>query len=221
MSAKEGAALRHFFAVLSRMKHIRRWGLMRCTREENLCEHSFETAVLAHALAVLRNERFGGHVSPERAAALALFHDASEIFTGDLPTPVKYDNPALRSAYAQVEQHARNRLLSMLPEELRPMYRPLLEEGGPEEEELRRLVKAADKLSALIKCREELRAGNTEFSRAEQTLRRAVEEMHLPEADCFLTEFLPSYDLTLDEQEGDDPTEITEGKDTDFHEREL
>ncbi|HIR47520.1 MAG TPA: 5'-deoxynucleotidase [Candidatus Caccousia avicola] len=212
--------MRHFFAVLSRMKHIRRWGLMRCTREENLCEHSFETAVLAHALALLRNERFGGSVSPERAAALALFHDASEIFTGDLPTPVKYDNPALRSAYAQVESHARSRLLSMLPEDLRPAYRPLLEEGGPDEEELRRIVKAADKLSALIKCMEERRAGNAEFSRAEQTLRRAVEDMHLPEADCFLTEFLPSYALTLDEQEGD-PTEITEGKDTDSYEREL
>ena len=103
----------HFFAVLSRMKHIRRWGLMRCTREENLYEHSYETAVLAHALALLRNQRFGGCVSPERAAALALFHDASEIFTGDLPTPVKYDNPALRGAYGQAEQAARERLLRL------------------------------------------------------------------------------------------------------------
>ena len=118
-TGREGDVLRHFFAVLSRMKHIRRWGLMRSTREENLCEHSFETAVLAHALAVLRNERFGGHVSPERAAALALFHDASEIFTGDLPTPVKYDNPVLRTSYAAVEAHARERLLSMLPPDLR------------------------------------------------------------------------------------------------------
>ncbi len=191
----------HFFAVLSRMKHIRRWGLMRCTREENLYEHSYETAVLAHALALLRNQRFGGCVSPERAAALALFHDASEIFTGDLPTPVKYDNPALRGAYGQAEQAARERLLRLLPPGLRPAYRPLLEEGGPGEEELRRLVKAADKLSALIKCVEERRAGNLEFSQAEKTLRRAVEEMHLPEADCFLQEFLPSYSLTLDEQE--------------------
>ncbi len=195
--------MRHFFAVLSRMKHIHRWGLMRCTREENLCEHSFETALLAHALAVLRNERFGGHCSPERAATLALFHDASEIFTGDLPTPVKYDNPTLRESYARVEAHARERLLSMLPEDLRPVYLPLLNEGGEDEEELRRIVKAADKLSALIKCMEERRAGNAEFSRAEQTLRRAVEEMGLPEADCFLKEFLPSYALTLDEQEGD------------------
>ena len=126
---KEARGVHPFFAVLSRMKHIRRWGLMRCTREENLCEHSFETAVLAHALAVLRNERFGGHVSPERAATLALFHDASEIFTGDLPTPVKYDNPALRESYARVEEHARERLLSMLPGELRPVYRPLLNVG--------------------------------------------------------------------------------------------
>ena len=112
------------------MKHIHRWGLMRCTREENLCEHSFETAVIAHALAVLRNTRFGGSVSPERAAALALFHDAPEIFTGDLPTPVKYGSRALRDSYAAVEEHARARLLGALPEDLRPVYRPLLAEDG-------------------------------------------------------------------------------------------
>lgn len=221
-TGREGDVLRHFFAVLSRMKHIRRWGLMRSTREENLCEHSFETAVLAHALAVLRNERFGGHVSPERAAALALFHDASEIFTGDLPTPVKYDNPVLRTSYAAVEAHARERLLSMLPPDLRPAYRPLIEEGGEDGEELRRIVKAADKLSALIKCVEERRAGNTDFARAEQTLRRAVEALELPEADCFLKEFLPSYALTLDELEGapDTDQENNEGKDPDCDETE-
>lgn len=194
--------MRHFFALLSRMKHIHRWGLMRCTREENLCEHSFETAVIAHALAVLRNTRFGGSVSPERAAALALFHDAPEIFTGDLPTPVKYGSRALRDSYAAVEEHACARLLGALPEDLRPVYRPLLaEDGKGGEEELRRLVKAADKLSALIKCVEERRAGNLEFARAEQSTRRAIEGMHLPEADCFLREFLPAYALTLDEQE--------------------
>lgn len=221
-TGREGDVLRHFFAVLSRMKHIRRWGLMRSTREENLCEHSFETAVLAHALAVLRNERFGGHVSPERAAALALFHDASEIFTGDLPKPVKYDNPVLRASYAAVEAHARERLLSMLPPDLRPAYRPLLEEGGEGEEELSRIVKAADKLSALVKCVEERRAGNTEFVRAEQTLRRAVEALELPEADCFLKEFLPSYALTLDEQEGiwETEQENNKGRDPDCDETE-
>ena len=117
------------------MKHIHRWGLMRCTREENLCEHSFETAVIAHALAVLRNTRFGGSVSPERAAALALFHDAPEIFTGDLPTPVKYGSRALRDSYAAVEEHARARLLGALPEDLRPVYRPLLAEDGKGGEE--------------------------------------------------------------------------------------
>lgn len=188
----------HFFAMLSRMKYIDRWGLMRNTRRENLCEHSFETAVIAHALAVLRNTRFGGNVSPERAAVLALFHDAPEILTGDLPTPVKYYNPEIRSAYREVELAAERKLLHMLPQDMRSSYAPLLCEGE-EDAELRRLVKAADKLSALIKCAEERGMGNTEFSKAELSLRRAVQEMHLPEADCFLEEFLPSYALTLDD----------------------
>lgn len=191
----------HFFAVLSRMKNIDRWGLMRNTRRENLCEHSFETAVIAHALAVLRNTRFGGHVNADRAAALALFHDSTEIFTGDLPTPVKYYNPKIREAYREVEQVAQEKLLSFLPEDLKSTYAPLL--GGTQESdrELLVLVHAADKLSALIKCVEEQRLGNREFSSAEAALRRTLEEMHLPEADCFLEEFFPSYSLTLDEQD--------------------
>lgn len=194
----------HFFAKLSRMKYIDRWGLMHNTRKENLAEHSFETAMIAHALAVLRNERFGGHVSPERAALLALFHDASEIITGDLPTPVKYYNGMLREAYAQVEEVARNRLLALLPADLQPVYKPLLDEGKsgtPEDRELFPLIKAADKLSALIKCVEERRMGNMEFSKAEISLREAVRKMSLPEVDCFMEEFLPSYSLTIDEQE--------------------
>ena len=160
----------HFFAKLSRMKYIDRWGLMHNTRKENLSEHSFESAVLAHALAVLRNERFGGGVSPERAALLALFHDATEIITGDMPTPVKYYNGALRKAYAEVEAVARDRLLALLPADLQPVYDPLLSEGrtgSPEDQALIPLVKAADKLSALIKCVEERRMGNTEFVQAE------------------------------------------------------
>ena len=194
----------HFFAKLSRMKYIDRWGLMHNTRKENLSEHSFESAVLAHALAVLRNERFGGGVSPERAALLALFHDATEIITGDMPTPVKYYNGALRRAYAEVEAVARDRLLALLPADLQPVYDPLLSEGrtgSPEDQALIPLVKAADKLSALIKCVEERRMGNTEFVQAEAAMRESLRQMALPEVACFLSEFLPSYSLSLDEQE--------------------
>ena len=191
----------HFYAMLSRMKYINRWGLMRNTRSENLCEHSFETAVLAHALAVLRNTRFGGHADPERTAVLALFHDASEILTGDLPTPIKYYNPKIRTAYREVEAVAQNKLLSLLPDDLKPSYKPILAADGDSDRDLLPLVKAADKLSAIIKCMEESRMGNTEFSKAETTLLQAVCDMHLPEADCFVEEFLPSYRLTLDEQD--------------------
>ena len=191
----------HFFAILSRMKYINRWGLMRNTRSENLCEHSFEAAVIAHALAVLRNRRFGGHADEQRAAVLALFHDSTEIVTGDMPTPVKYYSPRIRSAYGEVEKVAREKLLGFLPEDLRQDYRPLLGEPLESDRELMPLVKAADKLSAIIKCVEEQRMGNREFASAEAALRKAVEDMHLPEADCFVEEFLPSYSLTLDEQE--------------------
>ena len=191
----------HFFAMLSRMKYINRWGLMRNTRSENLCEHSFEAAVVAHALAVLRNRRFGGHADEQRTALLALFHDSTEIITGDMPTPVKYYSPKIRSAYAEVEEVARERLLAFLPKDLRPAYRPLLGEPEESDRELLPLVKAADKISAVIKCVEEQRMGNREFAKAEAALRKAVMEMHLQEADCFMEEFLPSYSLTLDEQE--------------------
>ncbi|QAT51008.1 5'-deoxynucleotidase [Caproiciproducens sp. NJN-50] len=192
----------HFFAVLSRMKNINRWGLMRNTRQENLCEHSFETAVIAHALAVLRNTRFDGNADPGRAAALALFHDAPEIITGDMPTPVKYFSPKIRSAYREVESVARERLLGFLPEDLQGVYRPLLgETAEPGDAELLKLVRAADKISAVIKCVEEKRMGNTEFCQAETALRNSVRELRLPEADCFMEEFLPSFSLTLDEQE--------------------
>jgi 5'-deoxynucleotidase len=191
----------HFYAMLSRMKLIYRWGLMRNTRSENLCEHSFETAVIAHALAVLRNTRFGGNTDPERAALLALYHDASEIFTGDLPTPVKYFNPEIHAAYRKVETVAQNKLLTMLPDDLKPCYESIFHATGEGDRELLPLIKAADKLSAIIKCMEEKGTGNSEFSKAEATLRQAVKNMHLPEADCFMEEFLPSYALTLDEQD--------------------
>lgn len=192
----------NFFAILSRMKYITRWALMRNTRQENICEHSQDVAVLAHGLAVLTNRRFGGRVDEGRCVLLALYHDAPEIFTGDLPTPVKYYNPAIRDAYRQVESVSANKLLSMLPDDLRQDYQGLLlpqeaATGYPEEY---RLVKAADKLSALIKCVEELKQGNREFQQARRATEESIRQMHIPAADCFLEEFLPAFELTLDEQ---------------------
>lgn len=189
----------NFYAVLSRMKYITRWSLMRNTQPENICEHSYEVAVIAHALALLTNRRFGGRVREDRCVLLALYHDATEILTGDLPTPVKYYNPAIRDAYRQVEEMAAEKLLSMLPEDLRDAYEPVLSACADEEEA--RIVKAADKLSALIKCVEESRHGNREFDQARIATEEAVRAMQLPAADCFLEEFLPAYALTLDEQE--------------------
>ena len=186
----------HFFAYMSRMRFIQRWALMRNTAPENVQEHSHQTAVLAHALAVIRNERFGGAVDPGLVAAAALYHDASEILTGDMPTPIKYDNPAIRSAYKDVEAVAEGKLLAMLPEGLRDAYRPVLTEVDPE---VRRLVKAADKLSAHIKCVEELKAGNLEFREAAAQTRRALEGYGMPEVRYFLETFLESFSLTLDE----------------------
>lgn len=188
-----------FFAVLARMKYISRWALMRNTRQETVQEHSFDVVVLAHALAELTNRRFGGQVNVEQCVLLAAYHDAPEIFTGDMPTPVKYDNEDIRRAYQQVEALSAEKLLAMLPADLQEVYRPLFFPGERWVEE-RRLVKAADKLSALIKCVEELGQGNREFASARRTLEEAVRGMHLPAADCFLEEFLPAYELTLDEQ---------------------
>ena len=186
----------HFFAYISRMRFIQRWALMRNTAPENVQEHSHQVAVLAHALAVIRNEKFGGHLDPGAVAAAALYHDASEILTGDMPTPIKYDNPAIRNAYKDVETLASRRLLEMLPPELRPVYEPiLLETDG----EIHRVVKAADKLSAYIKCVEELKAGNNEFREAAAQTRRALEGYGLPEVEYFLETFMDSFSLTLDE----------------------
>lgn len=192
----------HFFAVLSRMKYINRWSLMRNTHQESLCEHSYDVAVLAHALAVLSNERFGDSVDAGTCVLLSLYHDAPEILTGDLPTPVKYFNPAIRDAYQQVEEVSGEKLLSQLPDDLRRVYAPLVV-GNTQWQKERRLVKAADKLSALIKCVEELKHGNREFALARQGTEKAIREMHIPAVDCFLDEFLPAYELTLDELEQD------------------
>ena len=186
----------HFFAYISRMRFIQRWALMRNTAPENVQEHSHQVAVLAHALALIRNEKFGGHVDPGLVASAALYHDASEILTGDMPTPIKYDNPAIRTAYKDVEAVAEGKLLRMLPPELRDAYAPVLTAVDPEVE---RLVKAADKLSAHIKCLEELKAGNAEFREAAAQTRRALEAFDLPEVAYFMDTFLPSFSLTLDE----------------------
>ena len=186
----------HFFAYISRMRFIQRWALMRNTAPENVQEHSHQAAVLAHALAVIRNERFGGHLDPGAVAAAALYHDASEILTGDMPTPIKYHDPAIRAAYKDVEAVASRKLLDLLPPELQNAYRPiLLEEDG----EIRQVVKAADKLSAYIKCVEELQAGNNEFREAAAQTRRALESYDMPEVRYFLETFMDSFSLTLDE----------------------
>ncbi len=187
-----------FFAMLSRMKNIYRWALMRNTRRENICEHSHEVAVLAHALAVLTNRHYGGQVDPARCVMLAVYHDVPEILTGDMPTPVKYYNPAIREAYRQVEQSACDKLLDMLPADLQGEYAPLLH---VEEDSLEyRLVKAADKLSALIKCIEEVGQGNREFASARRATEQSIRDMQLPAADEFLREYLPAYELPLDDQ---------------------
>ena len=186
----------HFFAYISRMRFIQRWALMRNTAPENVQEHSHQAAVLAHALAVIRNEKFGGYLEPGAVAAAALYHDASEILTGDMPTPIKYNDPAIRAAYRDVEAVASRKLLDMLPAELQDAYRPILLE---EDEEIRKVVKAADKLSAYIKCVEELKAGNNEFREAAAQTRWALESYDLPEVRYFLDSFMDSFSLTLDE----------------------
>ena len=188
----------HFFAYLSRMRFIQRWALMRNTAPENVQEHSHQVAVLAHALAVIRNELFGGQVDAGAVAAAALYHDAGEIFTGDMPTPIKYFNPEIREAYRKVEEVADQKLLGMLPEALRPVYEDILRPADPEVEEL---VKAADKLSAHIKCLEELKAGNEEFRQAARQTAEALDGYDLPELRYFREQFLGSFQLTLDEME--------------------
>ena len=180
-----------FFAMLSRMKYISRWGLMRNSRTENLSEHTLETAYFAHALALIEG------ADPARVVLCALYHDCSEILTGDLPTPVKYYNPEIRDAYKAVEEFSARKLLSLLPEELRGAYEPLLLEACGTQ--VQAVVKAADKLSAYLKCLEELKAGNLEFKLAAEQTRQALEDSPLPEVNYFLEHFLPGFSLTLDE----------------------
>lgn len=188
----------NFYAMLSRMKYINRWGLMNNTRQENIAEHSLEVALLAHALVTISNTRFGTNLNADRVAVMAIFHDASEIITGDLPTPVKYYNEEIRKSYKQIENISERKILSMLPDDLKPSYEPLID-ATKADSQLEIYVKAADKLSALIKCLSELSMGNKEFSKAERTIREALDEMTLPALNVFMEEFLPAYTLTLDE----------------------
>ena len=184
-----------FYALVSRMKNISRWSLMRNSSTENVQEHSHMVAVIAHALAVIRRDICGIPCDPGTCAAAALFHDASEIFTGDMPTPVKYFNPDIMAAYKQVESIASQKLLSTLPEELRPSYAPLLDTDG----DVKAIVKAADKLSAYIKCLEELKAGNDEFKNAAVQTLQKLRAFGMPEVDYYIENFIPAFELTLDE----------------------
>ncbi len=190
----------HFFAVMSRMKYINRWGLMNNTKTENICEHSLVVAMLSHALVVISNTRFNTQLNPEHAAMLGIYHDASEIITGDMPTPVKYFNPKISDAYKQVEHVAQEKLLSYLPDDLKSSFSDLLI-SAKNDNEYEPFVKAADKLSALIKCIEEEKVGNKEFSQAKLTIEKALIDMNLPYVEVFMSEFLPSFYLTLDEQD--------------------
>ena len=189
----------HFYALLARMRYIQRWALMRNTESENIQEHSHMVAILAHALALIQNKHFGGHIDPGQAALLALYHDATEILTGDLPTPIKYYNPALRASDKEVEETAANRLLELLPEELRADYAPYLLHPDPE---LEAVVKAADKLDAYLKCVKERKAGNGEFQTAQAQIWDALQANPLPALGYFIEHYLPSFELTLDELNG-------------------
>jgi 5'-deoxynucleotidase len=190
-----------FYAMLSRMKYINRWGLMRNNRGENIQEHSLQVAIIAHALALIRNVYFNGSVDADRAAVVAMFHDCDEILTGDLPTPVKYFNESILSAYREVGDAAKERLLSMLPGKLAPEYRALLYggEGGSGDGELWQIIKAADTLCAYIKCLEEIAGGNTEFETAARSTLLKLEATDLPEVQIFLDEFIGAFSLSLDD----------------------
>lgn len=188
----------NFYAFLSRMKYINRWALMRNTSDETLSQHSHEVAAVAYALCVIGNRRYGKSYNAEKAALLGIYHDMPEILTGDMPTPVKYFNPEIKEAYKKVEKCASEKLLNTLPEDLRDDFRFLFDKND-EDRELWRIVKAADKISALIKCIEERKAGNMEFAKAEQSTLESLKNMNLPEVEDFIKEFLPGYELTLDQ----------------------
>ena len=187
----------NFYAMLARMKYINRWGLMRNTRNETLSEHCLDTAFIARALVIIHNRKFGGNLNPEHAACLAMFHDASEIITGDMPTPVKYFNPEIRQAYQVAEEAACDKLIGYLPDYMKEDIAPLILQ---DDSEYHPFIKAADKLSALAKCIEEMGMGNKEFADAEKSTEAAIRALNLPAADEFLKIFMKSYGMTLDRQ---------------------
>lgn len=191
----------HFLAMMARMKYIERWALMRNSDSENLSEHSLEVGMIAHALAVISNVRLGNKLDTGKAALIGMYHDATEIITGDLPTPIKYFNADIKSAYKEIEGVAADRLLALIPEDMREYYEPIFKKDKGDEH-IRKLVKAADKISALIKCIEEEKAGNSEFASAKASTGKALDSLELEEVEIFKKEFLGSYYLTLDELQG-------------------
>ncbi len=191
----------HFYAMLSRMKYINRWGLMNNTKSENISEHSLQVAILAHCLVLIHNKRFGGNLNAERAVLLATYHDSTEIITGDMPTPIKYFNPEIKTAYRKIEDAAADKLISMLPDDFKEDFEKIIKMNSKEDLQIKKFVKLADRFSALIKCIEELKMGNAEFAKAKETIEDSIHKMNMPEAEVFEKEFLPSFYLSLDEQE--------------------
>lgn len=188
----------HFFSYMAKMKHIKRWGLMRNTREENIQEHSLQTAMIAHALAVIKNKLYGGSLDAAHVMALAVYHEAGEVITGDLATPIKYFNPEIKNAYKQIERVAEKKLVKMLPETIRDEYEKLILQRE-DDVECYAIVKAADKICAYLKCIEEMSAGNMEFEKAQKTIHRTIMDMDMAEVKYFMETFVPSFNLTLDE----------------------
>lgn len=189
--------MHHFFAYMARMRHITRWGLMRNTFPENDQEHALQAAMIAHALATLRNVRHGGGLNADRVATLAMYHDAGEVITGDLATPIKHFNPEVKKAFDELERMARRKLLGMLPEDLQAAYAPCLEPD--ETKDAWRVIKAADRICAYVKCVEEIKAGNGEFAKARDAILSDIRRLGMPEVEDFMREFVPSFELTLDE----------------------
>jgi len=188
----------HFFAYMAKMKHIKRWGIMRNTIDENIQEHSLQTAMIAHALALIKNRLFGGDLNPERVMALAVYHEASEVITGDLPTPIKYFNPRIKTEYKKIEGFANDALFDMIPDALKPDFEVLIKHQDAETEN-HKIMKAADKICAYIKCIEELKVGNDEFLKAKDNIEKDIAALDMPEVNYFMDTFIESFRLTLDE----------------------